>query len=291
MGEDLLYGLQGIPRLFSMIFSDKLIDESSGFFSGLREKLGRSFPLVGATTTEEPVLKSQVYMNHQGYKDACAGILWGGKLNFGLGIKHGWKPLGKPHIITEAKDNLVVSIDGSPAAKLYQDYLGCDLEKLKTDLKQVSVLYPIGTYIPGEDEYLLRNILSVQDDGSIYFKGTVPLGSTVRLMIGTKETCLAAALQAAEEAKKNLFPNPITEAKLKREGFQKFAFVFNSISRYILLKRHAKEELAVIKKALGPQTPIVGVYTQGELAPLRTTSYRGQVYFHNQSIAILLMGG
>jgi hypothetical protein len=70
-----------------------------------------------------------------------------------------------------------------------------------------------------------------------------------------------------------------------------FVFVFDSVSRYILLGRQAHKELEAIKDKLGKDIPIIGIYTYGEQAPLRAIGYQGRVYFHNQTISILGMGG
>jgi len=67
--------------------------------------------------------------------------------------------------------------------------------------------------------------------------------------------------------------------------------VFDSISRYILLGRQANKELEIIQAGLGKDTPLIGIYTYGEQAPLRAVNYLGRTYFHNQTIAILAMGG
>ena len=197
-----------------------------------------------------------------------------------MGIKHGWKPLGKPHHVTRSRGNIVYEIDGAPAVKLYEDYLACDLNTLRKELKRISILYPIGVYLPGEEEYILRNILAIEDNGSLIFQGNVPEEDLIRLMIGTKESCLSAVYQALDEAKKGLFG---------RMG--KFVFIFDSASRYILLGRQADKELEIIKKGLDKDTSIIGLYTYGEQAPLRAINYQGRAYFHNQTITILAMGG
>jgi hypothetical protein len=95
-------------------------------------------------------------------------------------------------------------------------------------------------------------------------------------MIGTKESCLAATQQAADAAKK--------------PGADNFVLVFDSISRYILLRRDAAKELKIIKESVGEDTPVIGLYTSGEQVPLEAIGYHGQTYFHNQTIVILAVG-
>jgi hypothetical protein len=281
LGEKLLYGFKEMRRDLGMVFSDGLLDDSNGFMQGLQERLGISFPIVGASASDNLLfLRTYLYCNQEINTNAACGIVWGGKLSFGLGVKHGWKPLGKPRHVTKASGNVVYEIDGAPAAKLYEEYFACDMKRLKKELKRISILYPIGVYIAGEEEYLLRNILAIHDDGSIVCHGNVPTDSLIRLMIGTKESCLDAVKQAAQETKKGLFARK-----------SDFVFVFDSISRYILLGRQAYKELDIMKEEFGPQTRILGFYTYGEQAPLRAISYQGKTYSHNQTITLLGIGG
>lgn len=281
LANKLLYGFKDIRRDLGMIFSDGLIPDGPHILNGLQERLGKSFPLIGAAASDNlRFLKTYIYHNLEVFNDGACGVLWGGKLNFGLGIKHGWKALGKPHTATSAHANIIEQIDGVPAVELYKDYLGYDLNKLRDNLKLISILYPLGVYIPGEQEYLLRNIISIETNGSIRLHGDIPQGSQVRLMIGTKESCLDATRQAAEEAKKCLLGRKYN-----------FALVFDSVSRYILLGRQADREIDIINNSLGEDIPILGLYTYGEQAPLKAVNYQGQSYFHNQTISVLSFGG
>jgi hypothetical protein len=281
LGERLNSGLRDIPRRLAIIFSDGLMEDGSGFIYGIQNKLEENFPIVGASASDNlRFLRTLIYCYQELANNAACGILWGGRLNFGLGIKHGWKPLGKPRQVTKAEGNIVYEIDGVYAAKLYEDYLACDVAQLKKELKRVSIFYPIGVYLPGEEEYLVRNILSIRNDGALVCQGNVPSDSRIRLMIGTKESCLDAAKEAADEAKNGL-----------PEGKAEFVFVFDSISRYILLGRDIVKELQILKNEFGNDTPLLGFYTYGEQGPLSAINYRGKTYSHNQTITLLAIGG
>lgn len=280
LGEELLYGFQNVRRDLGIIFLDGLLENSSNLLSGLQKRLGTSFPIIGGCASDNLAFKkTYVYFNQEILSQAACCILLGGKLTFGAGVQHGWKPLGKPRYITKSSANVVYEIDNLPAANIYEDYLACGLEKIRKEFKHISILYPIGIYLPGEKEYLLRNLLSIHDDGSLTFQGGVPQGSQIRLMIGTKESCLAATKQALEEVKNEFLGKKIN-----------FVLVFNSISRYILLGRQANKELEIIREGLGQKIPIIGIYTYGELAPLRAIDYQGITRFHNQTITILGVG-
>ncbi|MCX5702207.1 MAG: FIST C-terminal domain-containing protein [Candidatus Omnitrophica bacterium] len=280
LGRKLLNGFKDVSRNFTLILSDGLMEDNSSLINGLQERLGTSFPIVGASASDNlKFQKTYIYFNQELSSDAVCGLICGGKLNFGLGIKHGWKPLGKPNYVTKASGNTVYEINGASAARLYEEYFACDIFQLKKSLKRISVFYPVGIHLEGEQEYLLRNILFVNDDGSLVFQGDVPQNSMIRLMIGSKESVLSSTREAAQEAKGNLSSKP------------NFVLVFDSISRYILLKREANKELEIIKEVMGQDTPIIGLYTYGEHAPLKEISYKGKSFFHNQTIAVLAIGG
>lgn len=281
LGNKLLYGFHGIQRDLAIIFSDGMIEEGSNFIYGLQEKLGTSFPLIGASASDNlHFLKTYTYFNHEVTNNSACGVILGGKLIFNWGIKHGWKPIGKPRSVTKAKANIVYEIDNEPAARVYEEYLARDLIELRKELRRISIFYPIGIYLQGEEEYLLRNIHSIENDGSLIFQGNIPEGSSIRLMIGTKESCLEAAQQAINEVQNGMHSKKIS-----------LILIFDSISRYILLGRGAIKELEIIKSTVGQNTPIIGIYSYGEQAPLRAINYQGRTHFHNQTINILGISG
>lgn len=290
LADRLLQGFIGSRRELGMFFCDGLIEEGSKLILGLQERLGRSFPIIGASASDNlRFYKTYLYFHREILTDAAVSILWGGKLNFGLGIKHGWKPLGKYRTVTASYGNVVEKIDNKPAASIYQDYFAKDIIQLKKELKHLSTLYPIGLYLEGEEEYLLRNILSIEDSGSLVCQGDIPVDSQIRLMIGTKESCLSATHQAVQEAKQSLVTSRL--GLQRKDKILDIVFVFDSVSRYTLLKRSAIQELKIIEETLGEDVPIVGFYTYGEQAPLKAIAYHGQAHFHNQTIAILGLGG
>ncbi len=280
LGDKLLYGCKDVNRDLSIIFSDGLIADATSLINGIQESLGRSFPLLGASASDNFTFsKTFQYYNHEVLSDSCCGLLLGGKMNFGFGIKHGWQPLGKIRQITKSYGNIIEEIDGQPAVKLYEDYLAKDLLALTKELQRISIYYPIGVYLQGEKEYLLRNVKSIKNDGSLVTQGDVPQDSKIRLMISTKESCLAAATAACQEAKNNL-----------RTQKAKLVMIFDSASRFSLLGKQHQKELEIIKSTFGENTPLVGIYTYGEQAPLKAINYLGRAYFHNQSINVLAIG-
>ncbi|HNX80719.1 MAG TPA: FIST N-terminal domain-containing protein [Candidatus Omnitrophota bacterium] len=281
LGEKLVSGFSGLPRDFGLIFYDGLMAENWSFIAGLQEKLGISFPLIGAAASDNlQFAKTSVFHNERILQDAASGVLFGGRLISGYGIEHGWKPIGKPRTVTKSINNVVYEIDGVSATNVYEDYFACNLERLKKESRRISILYPIGISLPDEKEILLRNILSIENNGSLIFQGNVPEGSPIRLMIGTKESCLEATKKAAGSAQQRFLGTPCN-----------LILVFDSMSRNALLGRDSKKEIKIIRDVFGPNVPLIGACTYGEQSPLESINYKGKTYLHNQTITILAIGG
>ncbi|MGE4356956.1 MAG: FIST signal transduction protein [Candidatus Omnitrophota bacterium] len=270
-----------LKRKVFLIFPDGLTGNCADVLRGIQEILGRSFPIVGGSSGDDFLFKKTCqYCHRLVLTESVVGVLMGGNLNFGIGSRHGWKPLGKPHKVTKAIANIIYEIDNQPAIKIYEEYFGKDAMELKSEpLASLAILYPLGMAVKGEEEYLLRNPNSVTEEGALVCGAEVPEGEEIRLMIGNKESVLEAASNAALNALKNLHG-----AKAKID------FAFSSISRDKLLGRYKNQEIEMVKKVFGKNIPIVGFYTYGEQAPLTSEINIGQAYFQNASFTVLAIG-
>lgn len=280
LSAQLLSQLKGQRRETGLLFSSGSARNTSAHIKGLQNILGKSFPFIGAgANTGQNSASGYLYSNQNILGQGISAALFAGKFSYGIGLRHGWRPLGKLRAVSESSGNIIKSIDGLPARRLYEDYFAKNADELKTELAHINTLYPIGIRIEGENEYLLRSIISFDPDGSLLTQGDIPRGSQIRLMIATKESCLESSRQAALQAKVAL-----------KNKIMDFALVISSSSRYHLLGRNASQEIQIIKDALGDDVPFAGFYSFGEYAPLGSANYYGQTYFHNQSLAILGMG-
>jgi len=273
-----LSNLKSINRDIFIMFTDGLIKNSSELILGVEDVLGRSFPLIGAASSDNFKF-SETYQYYQNnvFTNACVGILLGSSSGFGFGIKHGWKPIGKPREVTSSEANVIKKIDNEPAINMYRDYFGKEAQELqKTKLSRLAILYPMGLNIPGEDEFILRNVIEVTDEGFLVCQGEVPKGSEINLMLGSKDFCIQAARDAALEAKKGLKDKPAS-----------LIIIFDSAARKKLLGRSASSEINAVRDVFGRNVPVSGFYSYGEIAPLKAAGHRGTSYMHNETISVL----
>jgi len=274
-----LKNLNTPQRDLALIFCDGIGENGSDLLKGIKDILGLSFPIFGASAADNfRFHRTYQYFDKELLTDGVAGLIFSGENIFGMGVRHGWKPLGRPHTITGVKGNVIKTIEEKPAVTIYEEYFGKSRKEIEKTLIEMSIYYPLGLYVPGETEYLLRNVLRIDEDGGLVCQGDASVGSEVRLMMGTKEWALNAATQAAQEAKDSLKGKEV-----------KGALVFESISRNKLLGRLTERELSRIKKVLG-NVPILGICSYGEQAPLKSLEHYGETYFHNETLAILAIG-
>jgi hypothetical protein len=268
-------------RQLFLIFPDGLRGNGSDLLRGIQEIFGTGFPIIGGSAGDDFAF-SQTFQFHsdRAITDSVVGALFGGNIVIGVGTRHGWKPLGKPRVVTSARSNMVIAIDQQPAARLYESYFGSEARNLLGDrLDRLTALYPLGIATDSEEGYLIRSALRLLPDGSLLCNAEVSPGSEVRLMMATRETVIEAARIAAQQAKDRL------------RGAKAFcAIVLASASRQQFLGRRASDELQAVRDVLGAETPTVGFYTYGEQSPMAMDRGQGTAHFHNESIVILALG-
>ena len=263
-----------------IMLPDGISGNGADVIRGAQEILGTSFPIVGGSAGDD-FLFQKTYQYYRGkvLSDSVVGILFGGEISIGMGIRHGWHAIGKAHRVSEAHGNIIERLDAKPALEMYRDYFGEQAEDLKKlTWAKIGTIYPLGMSIPGEEEYLIRYAYKATPQGGLVCAAEVPQESQVRLMIADKEGVLKATKEAALKARESL------------NGARIFAIIiFDSIARKRILGRGARAEIEVIKKTLGEDVPIIGFYSYGEQAPLGAERYIGKSYFHNETVVVLCL--
>lgn len=279
---NLLGGKENL-RGFIML-ADGLAGNGAEIVRGVLDVLGEHFPVVGGSAGDDFRFKETYqYARGQVHTGDVVGIGLSGNFTFGIGVKHGWGVLGIPSKVTKATANVVHEIDDRPAMELYEKYFGERAKSLREEtLATLAVSYPLGIRSSDtEEDYLIRDPLFVAENGSITCAAEVPEGSEVRIMMGTRESAIAMATQAAEKARIELGGKT-----------PKAIIIFNCIARKKLLGLRGGEEIEAIQKVLGKDVPLIGLYTYGEQAPINGESRnieRCNTVFHNETVVIYVI--
>lgn len=248
-------------RAFIML-PDVLSGNGAEIVRGVLDVLGAHFPIVGGAAGDDFLFeKTYQYRDEEVVSGAVAGLGISGNFSMGIGVRHGWVPIGLPMKVTRAEGAVLHELDGKPAISIYEDYFGAKAKELRKEaLARMAITYPLGLKIPEyEEEYLIRDPITVDEKGSITCAAEIPEGSEVRLMIGSKER----AVEAAQDAARHL----MHEFEIDKSS-PKFVLMFNCIAREKLFGQKAKDEIDAVMEIIGRDVPILGFYTYGEQAPL-----------------------
>ncbi len=284
-GRDIATQIQtqagGKPKVFFML-PDGLDGDGAAIVKGVQSVFGVNYRFVGGSAGDDFLFR-KTYQYHQDkvHSGTIVGVGIDGDVAAGIGVRHGWKAFGISHKVTKAKGNVVYEIDHQPAISIYEEYFGKDnADLLKVgSLARLSLTFPLGMQVPESHEWLIRDPLSVDDNGAITCAAAIPQGAEIQIMLGGKEEAIAASQEAAKQALADL-GNHVPKAIIN----------FNCIARSRLFGLHAGEETKTIISAVGSGTPLIGCYTYGEQAPLGEDVKTCQTGFHNETTVILVLG-
>lgn len=269
------------PLKAFMLFPDVLAGNGADIVRGALSVLGAHFPIVGGAAGDDfEFKKTYQYFGGKPYSGSVVGLGISGDFHMGIGVKHGWLPIGRPYTVTKSDGSVLKELDGKPALSIYEEYFGeKEAAALRSDtLAKLAITYPLGMRVEDSDEMLIRDPLTTDENGSITCAAEVPEGSEVQLMVGSQEEAVAVAKIAAEDAKKQL------------EGKDPQAIlIFNCIARNKLFGERSGEEIDAIQDVLGGEVPLLGFYTYGEQAPLGGMSRninQCNSAFHNETVVI-----
>ncbi|MEN9647695.1 MAG: hypothetical protein RLY57_499 [Candidatus Parcubacteria bacterium] len=271
-------------NLFVML-PDVLAGNGADIVRGVSEVLGEFFPVVGGAAGDDfKFVQTYQYLNDKVYSGAVVGMGIKGNVQIGIGVKHGWLPIGLPMKVTKSKGSVLYELDNKPAVDLYKDYFG---EKLASELQneklaRLAITYPLGMKVDGHDEMLIRDALSVESDGSLTCAAEIPEGAHIQLMMGSREEAIRAAQEAAQSAREQL-----------GSATPRAIIIFNCIARHKLFGEFSGEEIKAIQKAIGADVPLIGFYTYGEQAPMGNgikNINKCSPAFHNETVVICVLG-
>jgi len=267
--------------LFVMLL-DGLAENGAAAVRGVQEVFGKNFPIMGGSAGDDFLFqKTYQYYNDQVLTNAMVGIGLSGKFSFGVGVKHGWEPIGLPMKVTKAVGGKLIEVNNRPALSIYEDYFGRKAEELiKEPIARMAYTYPLGMSVEGSPELLIRDVVIANEKGEITCAAEIPEGSEIRLMLGDSDKAIQSAKEAAENAL----------AQLKGTK-PKAIFVFNCVARHKLLGARIGEEIMAIQNVLGEEVPLIGFYTYGEQAPLAgILGPECFSVFHNETMALMVLG-
>lgn len=195
---------------------------------------------------------------------------YGDRIHVGSGSLGGWDPFGPERIVTKARANVLLELDGRPALELYREYLGPHSQGLPAS----GLLFPLSIRVPDAPGIpLVRTLLGIDEStGSMTFAGDIPAGSRARLMKANFERLIDGAIGAAR-ASHDAIGGHETD----------FALLISCVGRKLVLKQRVEEEIEGVRDVLGERPVLAGFYSYGEICPAAPSA---GCELHNQTMTI-----
>jgi len=272
MGE-----LGGHEHRALIMLTDGLAGNQQEIVRGAHGVLGSGVPLVGGCAGDDlKMSKTFQFAGSEVLTDAVVTAAIGSVAPLGIGVRHGWRRVGEPVLVTRSEGNLVFELDEKPALDVYLQRLEAPASA-RTDpaeFTRFALTHPLGIgRRSGEDQ--VRFIGGADfDDRSLACIAEVPPAAMAWFMEGDRDSVLAATDSACQDALV-----PLGDASPLG------MIVFDCIARRgVLGEDGIQEEIRRVTSVSGG-VPVAGFYTYGEIA--RTHGAGG---FHNQTLVALAFG-
>ncbi|KYF50377.1 hypothetical protein BE08_13855 [Sorangium cellulosum] len=219
-------------------------------------------------------VRTAQFAGGRAYSDSVVVVALDSPARMATGIRHGFRPYGPPTMVTRAEGTVVAELEYEGAFSVYQRTARARGDQVNLDgFATFAMTHPLG--IPQADgEHVIRDPLRVVTPGGLYCVGEVPDGCLIRVMEGDPIGLVGAAREAATTAR-DAVAGPIAGA-----------FVFDCISRCMMLGDTVRDELTTFENELGQSVPVMGCLTFGEVGALG----RGVPQFHNKTAVVLALG-
>jgi hypothetical protein len=263
-----------LPHKVLLLLSDGLAGDQQELVRGAYGVLGAGVPLVGGCAGDD--LKMTRTFQLHGDRVLTDSVVAAGIASdapLGIGVRHGWRRVGEPMLVTASAANRVYTLDDRPALNVYLEYLGVDepADGDQEGLARLALTHPLGLGRPsGEDQV---RFIGGGDfaERSLSCIAEVPQGALVWIMKGDARSVLEATEAACRDSLAALDGRPPLGM-----------IAFDCIARRGVLGDHGIRAEIDRFTAIASGAPVAGFYTYGEIA--RTRGLHG---FHNQTLVVL----
>jgi hypothetical protein len=259
-----------------LMLADGLAGDQQEIVRGAYGEVGAAVPLVGGCAGDDLKMKATHQLfNDEVLTNAVVAAALSSDSPMGIGVRHGWRTVGEPMLVTRSEGNRVIAIDDRPALDVYLERLAPpdDARNDAAAFTNFAQTHPLGLARRSGEEAVRFVGEADFEERSLVCIAEVPQGGMTWFMEGDHDSVLDATDAACADAFDGL------------EGLPPLGVLaFDCIARRgVLGDEGVRVEVdRVATKAGG--APVAGFYTYGEFA--RTHGVSG---FHNQTLVVLAL--
>jgi hypothetical protein len=265
--------VEPLPHAVLMVLSDGLAGDQEEVVRGAYRAVGATVPLVGGCAGDD--LKMTTTFQFHGTEVLTGAVVAAAVASdapLGIGVRHGWRRVGEPMVVTNSDGNRLFTLDDRPALDAYLDRLHAPAEA-HTDpaaFTRFALTHPLGISRRSGEE--VRFVAEADfEQRSLVCIANVAKGGLAWFMEGDEQSVLEATDAACSEALSALGEQPPLGL-----------VAFDCIARRGVVGDEGIQREVNRLEGFSAGAPIAGFYTYGEFA--RT---RGTTGFHNQTLVVL----
>ncbi|MBV8736247.1 MAG: FIST C-terminal domain-containing protein [Alphaproteobacteria bacterium] len=194
--------------------------------------------------------------------NGIAGVMLSPEIAVATSLTQGCMPIGPVHRIDEARDNIIMVIDGRPALSVFLEDIGPELAR---DLRRLGGVIFVGLPVAGSDtgDYLVRNLMAI-DPG----RGWIVVGAEI-----TPGDQILFCRRDPQSARGDM-ERMLRQLAGRIGGPPKAGIYVSCVARGINLFGEPGVETQLIREMLG-DFPLVGFFANGEISRDRLYGHTG----------------
>ncbi|MEO7020802.1 MAG: FIST N-terminal domain-containing protein [Ktedonobacteraceae bacterium] len=238
----------------ALVFADALAGQMDVLVERLTLLTAGTYQFAGGGAGDNAQFCSTpVFFGTEVLSDAVVALEILSNIPLGIGVRHGWLPVGPALRVTQADGAKLISVNAMPAVEVWQMHAEATGQHFDPANALPFFLHTI-IGITTSSGYRLRVPLSVEPDGSVLCAAEIPVGATIHLM----QTHTLSATEAAADA--------LTTALAGLNGASPgVALFFDCVATRLRMGDAFGLELQTLHELLG-STCYVGCNTHGQIA-------------------------
>lgn len=241
----------------ALLHGDPANPDIVGLVESLAEKSGAF--LVGGLTSARV---DSVQLADRIMTGGLTGVLFAPEVGVATGMSQGCRPIGEPHVVSDALENVMVGLDGEKALDVLTRETGA---KSRDELQALAGRLHIALLVEGSDmgDYMVRNLVAIDPTrGWIGIGGEIAPGTRIQFVERDPISAELDLRRMAENIKGRLDNTP------------KGGVYVSCVARGVNMFGKAGRELAILNDVLG-DFPLVGFHSAGEISHNRVYGYTG----------------
>src|SRR5690349_3422733 len=248
----------GAAASFAVVHADPATSSLTSLVRELASRTQSGFIVGGLTSSRTRVLQYADGPTEGG----VSGVAFSDQVAVATRLTQGCAPVGPEHTITDARHNILISLDGRPALDVFREDIG---RELASNLSLVAGRIFAGLPVEGNDtgDYVVRNLVGLDSAHKLVAIGeNVKPGRRIMFCRRDRGTASDDLDRMLTSIRSGLYREP------------KGAVYFSCLGRGASLFGDNSEELRIIRDRLG-EVPLVGFFCNGEISHNRLYGYTG----------------